>query len=219
MSRIPKSITNFITTPCRVAHSLDWRQASGSILSLRITNNLIDIAVASHPSCYEPVQPLSSIPLVTMKTSVGNRKVLDSRVAEQLAQVVRDFNVCGMVVGWPVQKEGWCGAPYGRVFHSLDQLMTTTASQDRVFHKSRHICLYDLNHHVPAEDEWGRSPIYSQAPSDDRTLHIASEEQYNQEETGQGVVAVDIWNDFCQTHWPEFCHDKNNFDNKASSLW
>lgn len=189
-AKAASSITQMLTTPGKVAHSLDWRKASGSILSLRIVRDRIDLAVASHPSLEEPTMELPSIPLRTHIEH--NKKVLDEAVSQELARAVQNFNVCGMVVSWPVQREGWCGKSCGKVLNTLDQIQAANTS--------RPICLYDPNHSSPPEDEWGRATLYSE--TSDKTLHVASEEQY---EDTTGKVAVDIWNDFCAEHWPELC--------------
>jgi RNase H-fold protein (predicted Holliday junction resolvase) len=139
----------------------------------------------------EPTMELPSIPLRT--STKNNRRVLDSAISEELAQAVQKFNVCGMVVSWPVQREGWCGKSCGKVLHTLDQIQAVA---------QRPVCLYDPEHSTPPEDEWGRAALYSE--TSDKTLHVASEEQYEQDRT-VGKVAADIWNDFCAEHWPELC--------------
>jgi RNase H-fold protein (predicted Holliday junction resolvase) len=186
-----KSITNFLTAPSKVAHALDWRKVSGSILSMTVGKDRIDLAIASHPSIDDPIQQLPSIPLGN--ETKNNRKILKSSVVEELSSIVQDFHVCGMVVSWPVQKEGWCGAQCGHVLHTLDQL----AGHSTLLNKSRPICLWDEEHNLPADDEWGRSAIYSRTT--DKTLHQASKEQYE----SHNQVALDVWNDFCRVHWPE----------------
>jgi hypothetical protein len=53
------------------------------------------------------------------------------------------------------------------------------------------------------DDAFGRCPVYGRPSTTDADfVHVASREQYNQEDT----VVVDIWNDFCRTHWPELSH-------------
>ena len=184
------SITQMLTTPSKVAHALDWRQASGSVLSLRIVQDRIDLAVASHPALDQPTLELPSIPLRT--STRGNRKILDAAVSRELAQTVQQFQVCGWIVSWPVQREGWCGKSCGQVLHTLDQIPSLAAGKP--------VCLYDPEHSAPPEDEWGRATLY--ATTTDKTRHVASEEQY-EHNNSDGKVAVDIWNDFCQEHWPE----------------
>lgn len=182
-----KTLSKLLTSPSKVAHALDWKKVSGSILSLSIHGDRMDLAVASHPTIGEAPQPLPSIPIKT--TVVNNRKQLCPTVGEELLAILQDWQVCGLVVNWPVQKEGWCGAPCGKVLHTLDQLVNKLSS--------RPICLWDEEHHLPSEDEWGRSPIYGEASN--KTVHIASEEQYK----APATPAADVWNDFCRAHWPE----------------
>lgn len=190
-----RSLSHLLTAPSKIANSLDWKKASGCVLSLRVNRDFIDLAVASHPSFDEPAQPLAAIPLALRVER--NRTVVASSVAEALQLVVHNYNVCGLVVSWPVQAEGWCGASCGRVLHALDQIRLDAP---------RPVCLYDPGHRAPPpEDEWGRAEIYSQ--TSDQTVHVASEEQY-QDCTGK--VAAQVWDEFMREHWPELCGPVNN---------
>ena len=189
---VARSITRILTSPGKVAQSLDWRKVSGSVLSMRVAADKIELAIASHPSFEEPLQQLASIPL-KMETA-DNKKVLKPEVVQELSKVVKDFNVCGMVVSWPVQKEGWCGASCGRVLHTLDQIISQS---DTVLSPARPVCLWDEEHNVPHEDEWGRNATYSKISN--KTCHQASKEQYGDHNS----VAVDVWNDFVREHWPD----------------
>jgi len=190
LAKAASYITQNLTTPSKVAHVLDWHQASGAILGLNIVQDRIELAVASHPSLEEPTMELPSIPL--RSATQDNRKVLDSTVSQELAQTVKNFNVCGMIVAWPVQREGWCGKSCGKDLHTLDQIQTSGFQ--------RPVCLYDPQCSAPPEDEWGRTSLY--AETSDKTMHVASKEQYEQVNT-VGRAAVDIWGDFCAKHWPE----------------
>jgi RNase H-fold protein (predicted Holliday junction resolvase) len=172
---------------------LEWRKASGSILSISVCKDKIDLAVASHPSLDDPVQPLPSIPL--KRETMDNHKVLSQSVLDELAHIVQDWKVCGMVVSWPVQKEGRCGAPCGRVLHTLDQL----TERSNVLNANRPVCLWDLEHNRNHEDEWGRDPLYGHTTTK-KTVHVASKEQY----ADHKCAAADMWEDFCRTQWPEF---------------
>lgn len=195
---LTKTVARFLTSSSKVAHSLDWKKAGGCVLSMSITRDRIHLAVSSHPSSGDTAQSLPSIPLKT--EIIDNKKVLSPAVAEELADIMQDWQVCGMVVNWPVQKEGWCGASCGHVLFTLDQL----TSHNSVVSSNRPICLWDEEHHVPPEDEWGRAPVYGE-PSD-KTVHIASQEQYEAPTTT--TVPADIWNDFCRAHWPELYYYK-----------
>lgn len=187
----PASITNFLSTPNRVAHSLDWRKAAGSVLNMRISNNQIEIALASHPSFREPIMKLPSIPLT--RTVVNNKKVIDNEVAKELARTIRQHHVCGMVVDWPV-KGGWCGEECGNTLNVLDQL-----ASENIFHDSRPICLYDVNNFTSTIDEWGRTPVY--ARSSQTTEH--SNTFSSKANVGRNGDAVfNVWNNFSAAYWP-----------------
>jgi hypothetical protein len=201
-----RALSSLLTSPSKVAQALDWKKASGSILSVSVNGANIDIAVASHPVSDDEVTSLASIPLKT-EIKDGSR-VLSPKVVGELSKIVHDFSVCGLIVSWPVQEEGWCGAPCGKVLFTLDQLM---AQSKTLLSKSRPICLWDTAHHQPVEDEWGRAEIYAE-PSD-KAEHRASQEQYLAPKT----LAADVWNDFCRAHWPELYYQSHSADGEVLS--
>ena len=201
-----RTLSALLTSPSKVAQALDWKRASGAILNVAVQNDRLDLAVASHPATDDNVTRLASIPL---KTQIQNgSRELSPMVSQELAKIVDDFAVCGMVVSWPVQKEGWVGAPCGKVLYTLDQLM---AQSKTLLSKSRPICLWDEAHHQPSEDEWGRASIYAVASN--KSEHRASKEQYSAPKT----LAVDIWNDFCRAHWPELYYQTHSADEESLS--
>ena len=69
-------------------------------------------------------------------------------------------------------------------------------------------CLWDAGDHTttpPPPDEWGRSsafagPSLSSSSTTIPTIHRASLEQYS---TDEALTAMEVWNHFCQAHWPE----------------
>jgi hypothetical protein len=83
---IREALSKLLAPPSKIAHNLDWRKVSGSILSLRIGRNMINLAVASHPTFNEEVENLPSIDLkMTVK---DNLKILHESTIEQLTSVV-----------------------------------------------------------------------------------------------------------------------------------
>lgn len=204
MNASKRSLSALLTAPSKVAQALDWKRASGSILSVAVQKDRIDLAVASHPATDADVTSLASIPL-KMEVQNGS-KGLSPKVSQELAKIVNDFSVCGLVVSWPVQKEGWCGAPCGRVLFTLDQL---TAQSKTLLSRSRPVCLWDEAHHQSLEDDWGRAEIYGKASN--KTEHRASAEQYQAPLT----VAADVWNDFCRAHWPELYYRSHSADEEV----
>jgi hypothetical protein len=190
------SMLGFIPSS-KIANKLDWNKGSGCVLSMSIAKQRIDLAVASHPSCQEPVESLSSIPLKTVMCQSSNRKLLCETVKQELSAILSDYPVCGMLVAWPVQRDsGRCGAPCGRVLHTLDQIMPAITT-------SPAICLYDASARVPDEDAWGRAVAYGRIPDNATTVHVASKEQYYHYTANKTTVCVDLWSDFSRLHWPE----------------
>ena len=183
-----------LTTPTKIASALDWRKVSGSILSLDIHKDRIGLAISSHPSFGEEVK-VETIPLP------NRRGKLDDAAKERLVQVIKENKVCGLVVSWPLQQDTKrMGAACGRVLHTLEDLMEDSTSSSGIVTPNRPLCLWDGNHTTPeVEDEWGRCASYGGSATN-KTLHLASQEQYNQDEN---MVATKVWNDFMKAHWPE----------------
>lgn len=187
-----RSIVNILKSPCQVAHNLNWRKCRSNILSVRLARECIELAVASHPDCYEPVLPLPSIPVRI--ACLGDQKLMWASAADELRGIVDEWQICGMVVSWPVREAGRCGAACGRVLRALDQI----AAQDNgLFNPSRLVCLWDERHQHSDEDIWGRAPELGVASR--KTVHIASREQY----TDRTTSVVDVWDDYRRVYWPE----------------
>jgi hypothetical protein len=125
-------------------------------------------------------------------------------VAEEFRQILHDWSVRGIVVSWPVQPEGWCGASCGGVLFALDGLNSYGVLSGGTSSKAPAppLCLWDQVHHdAPYEDEWGRCEHYSTVST--RTVHYASREQYDVHP--EAFSAAGVWLDFCRAHWPEYC--------------
>ena len=172
---------------------MDWKKAcGGNILTMCIYDGRIDLLVASHPSKGEGfTQTLPSIPLTT---EVRNgRKRIAPLVAADLKSITRDWQVRGLVVRWPVQKEGWVGAPCGKVLYTLEQLT------ESVFSSKLPTCVWNEAHAEPLhEDDWGRNPIFGKQTRN-KNVHYASKEQYRV----ISIPVLEVWRDFCLAHWPE----------------
>lgn len=204
-AKAPKNLMNYLAAPSRVASKLDWKQKSACVLSVDIGQDRIGLAVAPHPSSNQPIRTLRPLD-VTLETRQGNRRVLSVDCVETMASIVKEHHVCALVVSWPVQDEGRCGKPCGQVLHTLDSLV---AESNTIVTKARPVCLWDDRHvkSVP-EDEFGRDPIFgSCSAGKDQTIHLASEEQYQHHDCSS-TVAAKVWQDFCQTHWPQLDQDE-----------
>jgi hypothetical protein len=206
MSRISQFkafYSQLLRSPTKVANALERKKCVGSVLNLDICKDTINLAVASHPQYQEPIRTLQPISL--SGCTIDNRRVLDQEVSKELDIVIRDFNVCGIVVGWPVEKEGWCGSPCGRVLHTLDQLSIVSETHGLLFSTAPEfpICLYDMNHYEHGEDEWGRSTTYCSITNE---IYIVSSEKQSRERNSYNVA--DIWNDFSNNFWPDLSTSK-----------
>lgn len=145
---------------------------------------------------------LDPIPLVSSEETGRKRKrVIAPEAKRRLSGLIRDHNVCGIVVSWPIQKDtGLKGASCGRTLWALEQLLEEDESEGfSPFAPNKPLCLwqgYTSDH--PVEDNFGRCSVY--ARTSDKTEHFASKEQYHLE--NEPIIAADVWRDFCEYHWP-----------------
>lgn len=203
-------LMKFLTNPSKIAGALDWKRMNGSIMTLDIGRDCIDVAIASHPLLFGETTPVMKPVTIKFESeqSSSSSSLLTPDDVYELQSIVEQNNVCGFVVTWPIQKEGRCGAPCGRVLHTLDHI----AAQDsaNIFTPGRKFCLWDRNHVTQKEDAFGRNPIYGEACASTKTEHIASIEQYGYKHGGK--MAAQIWTDFCHFHWPFLQQSINNDD-------
>lgn len=194
-----KNLMNFLAAPARVASKMDWKQSSAAVLSVDIGHDCIGLAVATHPSSKQPIRTLRPL-TVTHETRQGNRRVLSQACVRTMAAIVQEHQVCALLVSWPVQHEGRCGKPCGQVLHALDSLVQESNS---IVTKTRPVCLWDDRHVKTYEaDYFGRDPIFGAAGPKHQTEYRASQEQYQHHDCSS-TVAAQVWQDFCQTHWPQ----------------
>jgi RNase H-fold protein (predicted Holliday junction resolvase) len=184
-----------LTMPAKVASSLDWRKLGGALLTLDIHSDRIGVAVAHHPSRGERCHTFESLPLEKKGRSIPDQ------TKRRLAELCSEHNVCGIVVSWPVQQDtGKLGFAAGRTLWTIEQLL----QQGNILTPNRPLCLWDGVHaKQPPIDDWGRSAAY--ARTSDKTYHLASQEQYHQEEN---VVAAQVWKDFMKTNWPDIYYEQ-----------
>ena len=175
-------------------------------MALTICDEMIGIAIAKHPPPKRKrVQSLDPIPYISSKkmhratkTCTGHEEqdghhsslVLrvdeNERVALELGELVKQHNVCGFVVGWPLHPDGRPGGQCGKVLHLLDHI---AEHSDPILYLGRPFSLMDLrdvpfndsnrkvnsiNKYDEAQqiDEWGRCAIYGQTPSESTGSHV-----------------------------------------------
>lgn len=221
-----------LSKPSKVASVLDWKKAGGStVLALNIHRDRVGIAVASHPSYEQPCIELEPLRFTkpSHTTSIGDEDPavagvanhrragrdnhitsIDERCLERFRNIIDEYNVCGVVVSWPLQHDsGKMGAACGRVVYALEQLWDkSNGGSNGVL--SRPFCLWDSGHIVPKQrrdpkkhvDEFGRCADYSSTTAKDE--YFASKERYYEDEL---TVVCQVWNDFCKEHWPELFFD------------
>mmetsp|Transcript_42093 Transcript_42093/g.101509 ORF Transcript_42093/g.101509 Transcript_42093/m.101509 type:complete len:225 (-) Transcript_42093:86-760(-) len=188
----PNSITKILTTPAKFASRFNWKKASAKVLSLEIQKGRIGLAVASHPSFQESVHVLEPIPL--------SGRALADIVPQKLEEIVKQENICGFVVSWPIQQDtGKLGYSCGLVLNTLEQILEQT-SDSPIMTSKRPVCLWDGAHaELPSIDIWGRCADYARTSSN--PIHLASTEQYHV--PSQGNAASEVMKDFFQANWPQ----------------
>jgi hypothetical protein len=212
-----KLLRRALTRPAKVASALDWKKVSGSVLSLEIHSDRIGMCVASHPSYGQSCDTLEPIYFSRQHkhlTITGDCKLC-------LSDVIHDYNVCGMVVGWPLQQDtGKMGAACGRVLFALEELLKLSNDcEPVVLSPNRPLCLWDSAHHHSDDgfqddqkvDEFGRDA--SLCRTSNKEIYIASKERYHEDEK---MVAAKVWDDFRRVHWPEFFYFEDRFSGEPT---
>jgi RNase H-fold protein (predicted Holliday junction resolvase) len=197
------SLLKLITAPSKVAHTLDWKKVGGAtILNLEIHKDRIGMAIAVHPSFQESAHMLEPIPVSRSVTA---------EVKDRVEEIVKEHKVCAFVVSFPVQQDtGKYGAACGRVLYTLENLI----KDSKIMTPNRPVCLWNnLPVQTQEVDEWGRNPLF--ARTSQKKIHLASEEQYQQDEA---IVATEVWDDFVQAHWPEIYAQKQIYATQTSGF-
>lgn len=163
------------TSPTRLARALDWSKTTStnnSILCLLLERPTPSAALCFHPRTRRPPEPVSW----------NDDNALPSTTH-------------GILVGWPLQANGHCGAACGRVLHQLEQ---------HQHQQCDHLALYAPDHSTrPAfVDAWGRDPTYVHTTP--KQCHMASHEQYHQHACSDLRDATDVWQAFCAEYWPQY---------------
>ena len=211
-----KSLTQSLTTPSKVAQMFDWKKASSNnLLTLHITKQTIECAIASHPTAAKnassPIQALPSIPLTRDVTrndttaKYGQSPPASFHVpsaTKALQEVIQQYNVCGIVVVYPTNTEnGAKNAACGRALHVLDHLSLTGGHHNHCGGTAtKPICLYDPNAHFHhsenvGPDEWGRSAL-------DCTTTTAKVVHCAKQPHSETNLLQQTWDNFVHQYWP-----------------
>lgn len=206
----------------RLASILDWKRLGGAcIMALDISNDRIGVAFGNHPSRRTPICTLP--PIAFAHGACGSKKRNrvesdDENVVATLKELMKRLDVCGFVVGWPLQSDGRPGKPCGRVLHVLDKL---AYNKDPVLSQRRPFVLWDdryssragsgvslISKHDMPTDSFGRCVAYSQVPSFPPGRSCSSEEWYNRPTAKDSSVASDILKTYLETN----CKCSSDYD-------
>ena len=215
-----QTLLSKLVPPSKLASNLNWNKKAGaSVLTVNIHTDRIGLRVGYHPSSCKPSESLDDLPL-TMTKKIGGGGKLTGSTHQQLSDIIQSYNVCGLVVNWPVQNDtGRLGYAAGRVLWTLEQLVHDKKLENRP------VCLWDGQHTTletesTQTDRWGRNPKlgHSMADPEKRPIHAASVEQYCEDEK---IVAKQVWEDFVKTQWPDMyqqCEEYNNDNDDEEDL-
>jgi hypothetical protein len=228
---LPLSLTQSLTTPSKVAHVFDWKKATSNLLTLCVTKQSIECAVAPHPSHHRQREPIQSVPSISLRQhrptnqlSMCNNNLkklptmqqtpkvhLDTpsfdvqSVTQSLQQIMNQNNVCGIVVMWPTeQQEGWNGASCGRTLHVLDHISLNASSGSSSNQKP--ICLYDPRQHVRSAwtDDLVVEDEWGRTPIYSTTTKATFVHCAKQNESITSKnTAVDVCSSFFRDYWPD----------------
>ena len=119
-SRLSKSLV----PASKIATLLDWKKLSGKcVIALDISRERVGLALGAHPSRNLPICSLPPIQLFTKRSFGDELRVPREEVAAELDDLVDNLDVCGFIVGWPLQPEGRPGKPCGLVLHILENIL------------------------------------------------------------------------------------------------
>ena len=90
-------------------------------MALQITREKVGIALTDTIVTEKNIQKLDPIPYLTTSCDHG-LKEQNRRVGEEFERIMKKYDICGFVVGWPLEPSGSPGASCGRVLHLLDFL-------------------------------------------------------------------------------------------------
>jgi hypothetical protein len=150
-----------------------------TVMALDISQEVVGWAWTKFPPQDDDpdIETLESIPYFTSDhhspklSTYNHHKSIQDNILSTIGSVVRDENVRGFLVGWPLQPNARPGLECGRTLHLLDFLANQT--NHPIIHKNRPVALWDkriLTHnrfeeHVSPEDVWKRSVLYTRTPA------------------------------------------------------
>jgi RNase H-fold protein (predicted Holliday junction resolvase) len=161
------------------------------LLSLQITKHCIGISITEHPSKNESqhiIHDLDPIPYLPKEEVRGHgkkrsrisRSMFDMKkqmIKAELSTIINDFNVCGLVVGYPLEETGHPGSACGRVLHLLDYF--ADAKNGMIIGPKRPATLWDprlyarnhFEHTQTPMDRWGRSAAFCKKATQDKNVY------------------------------------------------
>ncbi len=148
---------------------LVYLQQSRSIMALQVSSARIALAIMKQSE--NDIQELNPISYYEVRESCirNSKNVNKEDIRKQLLDIAKDENVCGLVVGWPLERSGSPGFRCGKILHLLDHFAETRQEGGYLINQhSRPVVLVDerqithghLDDDLYQMDEWGRCEVF-----------------------------------------------------------
>jgi len=200
---------------------MQWNGRSRHLMALQITREKVGIALTDTIVTEKNIQKLDPIPYLTTSCDHG-LKEQNRRVGEEFERIMKKYDICGFVVGWPLEPSGSPGASCGRVLHLLDFL---AEKKNRILSQGRPMALWDeriFTHNQFQEvqmptDSWGRSARYCQQYSQETSQGPAGDFRFASKflehpVSKDSTSASLILKQFLDTHWKDDIETESHFD-------
>ncbi|KAL7461408.1 hypothetical protein ACHAXS_001826 [Conticribra weissflogii] len=197
-----KKLSGILVPPSRIASILDWRRSIGTVLGFDITADKIGLAITEHPENYCHSTPLGVLSLHGRNTPRKSQGISRDSLSE-IESIVRENNVCGVVVNWPVN-EGRMGERCGKVLQVLDSIVDLSGG---VISAKRPFTLWSTHESVPfgslfQADEWGRSSDFSKAPTYVPGMNYSSKGVLSRDlSLNESKVAASMLDEWIKSNW------------------
>ena len=138
-------------------------------MALQITKRRIGLAIMKN-SEQNLIEKLNPINYQAKQASVKRTNNRDKEeIRKELLHIAKAENVCGIVVGWPLEPSGLPGSRCGQVLHLLDHFAETRHEGGYLINqRTRPVVLLDERMFTHGQfdenkypmDEWGRSQVF-----------------------------------------------------------
>jgi RNase H-fold protein (predicted Holliday junction resolvase) len=189
-----------------------------AIMGLNITRSRVAVAIARHPTQGENcIQTFDHLRYQANDKEYSTQMSGKERILQKLHQIALSEKVCGVVVGWPLEKSGYPGSRCGHVLHLLDYLSEKhNEGTSLINQNARPLVLWDeriFTHQTFDErhdpiDKWGRCQSFahknielsSDVDADVNTMIHTSSLRSDHSSTQDSIIAENILQEYMKMH-------------------